>query len=95
MPPIKEFPAFSPLIKFILGNLVEILGEELEKLVACHDNVFYLGEKITLQHWIDKFDLQVPPSAFFSDGVHPSKLTYQTWGKDIANEVLKHKILTK
>src|SRR5690606_25809333 len=39
MPPVKEFPAFTPLIKFIIGNLVEILGEELGDLVKKYDNV--------------------------------------------------------
>jgi hypothetical protein len=27
MPPIKAFPAFTPLIKYSIGNLVEILGD--------------------------------------------------------------------
>ncbi|MCZ4409992.1 SGNH/GDSL hydrolase family protein [Cryomorphaceae bacterium 1068] len=87
MPPIKEFPAFTPLIKFTIGNLVEILGEELRKVVSQYQNVFYLGEKITLKRWIDKFDLKAGKEDFFSDGVHPSKLTYQTWAKDIAGGV--------
>lgn len=90
MPPIKEFPAFTPLIKFTVGNLVEILGEELQKAVDDYENVFYFGEKITLQGWIDKFQFNKSKEDFFSDGIHPSKLTYQTWAKDIANEVSKN-----
>lgn len=90
MPPIKEFPAFTPLIKFTIGNLVEILGEELEKAVNEYHSVFYFGDKITLEGWIEKFQLNVKKADFFSDGVHPSKLTYQTWAKDIANEVYKN-----
>ena len=31
MPPIKEFPAFTRIIKFVIGNLVEILGNKLYK----------------------------------------------------------------
>ena len=34
MPPIKEFPAFTKTIKFVIGNLVEILGEKLNKYVS-------------------------------------------------------------
>jgi lysophospholipase L1-like esterase len=90
MPPIKEFPAFTPLIKFTVGNLVEILGDELNSVVAKHENVFYFGDKITLKGWIEKFKLKVKKKEFFSDGVHPSKLTYQTWAKDIANQVFKN-----
>lgn len=85
MPPIKEFPAFTPLIKFTIGNLVEILGEELEKLMKDYEAVFYFGELITLNGWIKKYNIDAESSSFFSDGVHPSKLTYQTWAKYIAN----------
>lgn len=87
MPPIKEFPAFTSLIKFTVGNLVEILGEELKEVVTHHENTYYFGEKITLRGWIEKFQLKEKKEDFFSDGVHPSQLTYQTWAKDIAKEI--------
>jgi lysophospholipase L1-like esterase len=48
MPPIKEFPAFTRLIKFVIGNLVEILGDELHELIKDHENVFYVNDTITL-----------------------------------------------
>lgn len=89
MPPIKEFPSFTSLIKFTVGNLVEILGDELQKIVGEYENVFYIGETITLKGWIDKFKLNEKKEDFFSDGVHPSKLTYQTWAKDLASELTK------
>ena len=90
MPPIKEFPAFTPLIKFTIGNLVEILGEELQRAVHDYENVLYFGEIITLKEWMDKLQLNAKPEDFFSDGVHPSKLTYQTWAQDIANKLAKN-----
>lgn len=89
MPPIKEFPAFTSLIKFTVGNLVEILGEELKEVVTNHENAYYFGDTITLSGWIEKFGLKKKKEDFFSDGVHPSKLTYQTWAKDIAREIHK------
>lgn len=84
MPPIKEFPAFTPLIRFVVGDLVQLLGAELDQLVREYDNVFFKSETITLKEWIKKFGLSVHPSEFFSDGVHPSKLTYQIWARDVA-----------
>lgn len=48
MPPIKLFPAFTGFIKFTVGNLVELLGESLNELVARRENVFYSSELITL-----------------------------------------------
>jgi lysophospholipase L1-like esterase len=85
MPPIKEFPAFTPLLKFVVGNLGEILGEELQTIVAGKDNVYFYARKLTLKDWAERLNVKGKPLDFFSDGVHPSKLTYQTWGKDLAN----------
>lgn len=93
MPPIKEFPAFTSLMKFTLGNLVEILGGELQNIVGDFEDVYYFGDNITFQGWINKYQLNVTKEDFFSDGVHPSRLTYQIWAKDIANKlVTKDKI---
>lgn len=89
MPPIKEFPAFTPLIKFTIGNLVEILGKELHKVTMDDPQVYYYGKKITLTAWLDHLDVEAKAADFFSDGVHPSKLTYQTWAKDLARTIQK------
>ncbi|MEM9831172.1 MAG: SGNH/GDSL hydrolase family protein [Bacteroidota bacterium] len=91
MPPIKEFPAFTPLIKFTVGNLVEMLGDELNQAIAPLPDVYYSSEKITLDSWIKKFSVDTETSEFFSDGVHPSLFTYQTWARDLADFILKDK----
>ncbi|WP_282088398.1 SGNH/GDSL hydrolase family protein [Aquimarina algiphila] len=91
MPPIKEFPAFTPLIKATIGNLVEILGDELDDIVNDQENVYYYSRKITLNNWTKRLNIKAKPSEFFSDGVHPSKLTYQTWAKDMVNFILGEK----
>jgi lysophospholipase L1-like esterase len=84
MPPIKEFPAFTSLIKFSIGNLVNLLGKELEKVVEDFENVYYSSKIIRCADLIDKFKLNIDPSNFFSDGVHPSKITYEIWAKDVS-----------
>ena len=84
MPPIKLFPAFTSLIQFTIGNLVEIFGEELSSLVKQFDRVYFSDEVITLKYWLTKYSIEGQVCDFFSDGVHPSKLTYQTWAKDLA-----------
>jgi lysophospholipase L1-like esterase len=89
MPPIKEFPAFTPLIRFTIGNLVEIFGEELHNLTQDYDRVFYSNKVIKLDEWMVKLGNNVSRSDFFSDGVHPSKLTYVNWAKDLAINI-KH-----
>ena len=95
MPPIKDFPAFTSLMRFSIGNLVEILGKELVTLVREFEGVYYYDRMITLQDWIERFDMDVTAADFFSDGVHPSKLTYQTWAMDVAEEIERRGMLEK
>lgn len=93
MPPIKEFPAFTPLIKFIIGNLVDILGEELKKIVAEFEHVYYYPRVVRAAYFIEHYNLTMAPSDFFSDGVHPSKITYQIWAKDVSGFIMKSNAL--
>lgn len=93
MPPIKEFPAFTPLIRFVVGNLVEILGAELVALVQSYPGVYALGDVITLAGWLEKFHLTGSPASFFSDGVHPAPLTYQVWARDVAEQIVQGGLL--
>ncbi|MDB4539774.1 MAG: SGNH/GDSL hydrolase family protein [Saprospiraceae bacterium] len=93
MPPIHEFPAFTPLMKRTIGNMVNLLGDELKDLTTKFDNVFFLEDKLTFESWMHKFDRPMQSSDFFSDGVHPSALTYQTWGRDVGDYIFENKIL--
>ncbi|MEM7103715.1 MAG: SGNH/GDSL hydrolase family protein [Bacteroidota bacterium] len=95
MPPIKEFPAFTPLIKFVVGNLGEMLGTSLKNLVKSLDGVDYYSRKITLGDWVDRLEADATVNDFFSDGVHPSKLTYQVWAKDFCNYLVNQNIISQ
>ena len=89
MPPIREFPAFTRLMKFTLGNMIEYFGEELADLISDQPNVYYNAEVIRLADWTRELDMDNDPEAFFSDGVHPSGLTYTTWGKNFGEFLLR------
>jgi len=91
MPPIKEFPAFTFLIRFVIGNLVEILGKKLHRKVRTKKNVHFNNEIIKVETWKKRYNVNGDISTFFSDGVHPSKLTYQIWGKDMATFIMNTK----
>ncbi len=90
MPPIKEFPAFTFLIKLVVGNLVEMHGEELKKRISSEDNVFYSSEVITIDGWLRKFNIDEKDHEFFSDGVHPSKFTYKVWANDVSQFIVEN-----
>lgn len=85
MPPIKDFPAFPLLIRLFIGNLVDILGNELLATASKFEGVHYSDTKIRVRDWKAKFDRD--DGAFFSDGVHPSKLTYGLWAKELSSFV--------
>jgi hypothetical protein len=85
MPPIKDFPAFPWLMRVFIGNLVDILGKELLTTASKFDGVHYSDMKIRLKDWIGK--LNVLHCDFFSDGVHPSRLTYGLWAKEVCSYV--------
>ena len=85
MPPIKDFPAFPLLIRVFIGNLVDILGNELLTTVSKFDGVHYSDTKIRVRDW--KAKLKSEDGDFFSDGVHPSKLTYGLWAKELTSFV--------
>lgn len=83
MPPIKLFPAFTSLIKCIIGNLGEILGQELATYVQKHERVYYYARKISEKDWNDRLKINKSAEELFSDGVHPALFTYQIWAKDM------------
>lgn len=87
MPPIKEFPAFPAMVKFIVGNLVEFFGQKLKMICDQKSGVYYSSEVIRLDNWLQKIGTNNKQAKFFSDGVHPSQLTYEVWGEDFANFV--------
>jgi lysophospholipase L1-like esterase len=93
MPPIKEFPAFTSTMKFVLGDLVVLLGEKLEKIVDKQTSVYYQSQNITLKDWIIRMNINSTEKDFFSDGVHPSRLTYQTWAKDFSMFIAENKVI--
>ena len=92
MPPIKEFPAFTRAIKWTIGNLVELLGDELDSLTQAMPRVHYATERISLATWDLSSDID--PADYFSDGIHPSGLTYRTWGHEMGTLAVQQFDLT-
>ncbi|MBL4651064.1 MAG: hypothetical protein JKY03_15150 [Aureispira sp.] len=90
MPPIKELPAFTRTIKMVLGNVEKMLSEELDKLVLLHKDTYYYSNSITMSDWKERFNVPSESAIFFSDGVHPSKLAYQVWARDVAGFIRTH-----
>lgn len=84
MPPIRYFPAFTPLIKQLIGRLVESYSAQLAGSVQKIPNVFFNDEVVRFDTWRKRYQTDATLEELFSDGVHPSPLTYQLWGQDMA-----------
>lgn len=93
MPPIKEFPAFPRLMKLTIGNLVEVLGEELVDLAKGYPYVTCFSDIITLSAWTGRLNGSTSSADLFSDGMHPSALTYRVWAEDVAERVWAEEVM--
>ncbi len=97
VPPIKDFPAFSRPLRFIVGNLAVLLSKELERRISKHPGVYHAADCLVLKEWFKIHGDHLKRSDFFSDGVHPSQLTYRIWAETtgefmLDNEEIKGKL---
>lgn len=84
MPPTTEFPVFNRMLKYFVSKQMLILRNELQQLITPYPQVYYIPYKLTAERLIKRYHLQgkrIPD--FYSDGVHPSKLTYEMWAREI------------
>ena len=91
MPPIKRFPAFTPLIKRVVGSHVELLGRSLDHVTEPMPNVFYYARVIEIPtpRWTaydakrfgDKMDAKVPMTT--RERAYTSPIWYNPQGSDI------------
>ena len=94
LPPVGQFPAFPLTFRWILGGLVHLHASVIKPLSKEIPNTFYINEAFTFGQWHDKISGDYTAEDFFSDGVHPSALTYRLWGEDIASYFHQNVLLT-
>ncbi len=58
-----------------------------------HKDVHFNSEVIQLRKWKNNTDYPSETKAYFSDGVHPSKLTYKIWGEEVAKFITNNNII--
>ena len=92
MPPVGSFTAFPKTLQWYLGGLVNLHRKVIRDLPDKYDNLVYLSEPIDFDAWRKKTGRNVPMTDFFSDGVHPSALTYKLWGAQIAERMVTTRV---
>ena len=91
--PVEFFPAFPPAFKFILGTLIKWQWRAIGDLPTLFHQFYVIKDVIRFEDWSQKADSNIQASDFFSDGVHPSKMTYQIWAAEVAEFIQKRKLL--
>jgi len=87
MPPVGSFTAFPVMLQWYMGGLVSLHRKVIRDLPQKYKNLLYLADPIDFDAWREKTGRNVPMKEFFSDGVHPSALTYRLWGEQIAEAI--------
>ncbi len=93
LPPIYGFPALTPLLRFFLGGLIRLYTPILRTLTNKYDDFYFIEEPIEFEKWLQKLGGNYQINDFFSDGVHPSALTYQLWGQEIGRFIEETNVL--
>lgn len=87
LPFIKFFPAFPPILRIGSNWLLQLHHRALKKWVANQSNVFFNEERLSLEQWIERAGGIDNRLDFYSDGVHPSELTYRIWGETMGEYI--------
>ena len=82
LPTVEMFPALTKEMQFVLGNHKNILAEYLYKLTSQNQNTYFPTTKVDVQKWVKELNANQTIADFFSDGIHPSELTYKIWAKE-------------
>ncbi|MFK7970407.1 MAG: SGNH/GDSL hydrolase family protein [Bacteroidia bacterium] len=85
LPPVGEFPAFPGLLQWMMAGICELLRKALIKIADQTAGVWFFSEPVRFDAWKHEAPHLKSIDDFFSDGVHPAAITYQIWGKQIAN----------
>lgn len=93
LPPVGEFPAFSRLMQQVFGTLIYWHGIVLKQIPKECRNVYYMDEPIKCSQWLDKTKDAENIYHFFSDGIHPSKLAYSLWGREVGQFIINNKLI--
>ncbi len=82
LPPVGGFPAFPRSLQLPLGRLVHLHARAIRDLPEQFGGVYFLSTPVSFESWKKRIPDGVGTEAFFSDGVHPSALTYRLWADE-------------
>lgn len=91
LPPAGQFVALPFFLKKLMHGLITLHSNVIKDLPSICPNVYYENGRIRLKDWQQKIGQNLSVEAFFcEDGIHPSSLTYQIWGKEMAAMAIRN-----
>ena len=92
LPTIQAFPALTKEMQYVLGNHKDLLAQYLYSQTLKNENVYFPTNKVDIKKWMKLLNDDQTIADFFSDGIHPSELTYKMWAKESVQFLLDSKI---
>ena len=92
LPTIEAFPALTKEMQFVLGNHKDLLAQYLYSKTSKNKNIYFPTNKVDIQKWMQLLNDNQTIADFFSDGIHPSELTYKMWAKESVQFLLDSKL---
>lgn len=77
VPMVRDFIAMPNPLRYVLSRLAKLHHFNARDLIAKMENVIYFD------------DVKRVSEDFFSDGIHPSKIGYDLWSKEMVEFMLK------
>ncbi len=92
LPTIEAFPALTKEMQFVLGNHKDLLAQYLYNQTLKNENIYFPTDKVDIQKWMKQLKADQTIADFFSDGIHPSELTYKLWAKESVQFLVDSKV---
>ncbi|QDP84039.1 SGNH/GDSL hydrolase family protein [Chryseobacterium sp. SNU WT5] len=92
LPTIEVFPALTKQMQFVLGNHKNLLVENLHKITLENGNIYFTKEEVDIEKWMNELNDNQTIRDFFSDGIHPSEITYRLWAQESAKFLVDCKV---
>lgn len=92
LPTIEVFPALTKEMQFVLGNHKDLLAQYLHNQTLKNKNIYFPTNKVDIQKWMKLLNHNQTIADFFSDGIHPSELTYKMWAKESVQFLVDSKL---
>ena len=92
LPTIEAFPALTKEMQFVLGNHKDLLAQYLDSQTSKNKSIYFPTNKVDIQKWLKLLNDHQTIADFFSDGIHPSELTYKMWAQESVQFLLDSKL---